>query len=155
MVFTVAHFSCLFHKTYAASLSHPCLSLTTHITPSCHFVQDADGSVCVVGCVQLTDQCSMCCLFFQHELYVQEGSRCVSLNALLYPTSIALSLPTCVWVCVCQHALQVWVQVFQQGLSSNSRSTWLKNTGMKNQSITDSIPLSLFFSLPHVSQSQK
>ena len=45
--------ACLFHKAYVASLSHPChcLSLTTHITPSCHFVQDADGSVCVVGCV--------------------------------------------------------------------------------------------------------
>lgn len=65
--------ACLFHTAYVASLFQPCHCLTTHIKPSCHFAQDADGVVCVclrVGCVQ---NISAAFDIFVHQLHLQEG----------------------------------------------------------------------------------
>lgn len=75
---------CLFHTAYVVPASHPChclLSLITHTQPSCHFVQDADGAVCV--CVSaLYVKCSiwlsfLFSLFFLLH-YVNEKFVCVS-----------------------------------------------------------------------------
>lgn len=156
---------CLFHTAYVVPASHPChclLSLITHTQPSCHFVQDADGAVCV--CVSaLYVKCSiwLSFLFFPFFFFYIMLMRSLfvyrmALADLTVRTDLLFTTKACLRMCKLERMparpagrVQVSSRVCVVSAATRDQKTW----AWKNQSITDS--LSLYFLSIHVSKSQK